>query len=188
MDATFGGRLRVLRNRVALFLVAASLLYPVTPSAGAVALTLAPTADAYVSGAAKTTNFGTASPLQFGASPSQHAYLQFNVQGLSGPITSAILRVWATVAGTGASVHATSSAWTEGGLIYSNAPAYGATRATVASFGAGTWLSYTVTSLVTGNGSVAFAFTSASSTPISIASREDAGHAPQLIVTPSAGP
>ena len=59
------------------------------------------------------------------------------------------------------------SAWTESGLTYTNAPAYGATLATVTSFGADSWLSYSVTSLVTGNGSVAFAYTSASSSPIS---------------------
>jgi hypothetical protein len=46
-----------------------------------------------------------------------------------------------------------------------------------------------VTILVAGNGTVAFVLTSASKTAISFASREDAAHAPQLIVTqPSAGP
>jgi hypothetical protein len=163
-------------------IMAASLVYPFA-TRGAVALTFAPTADAYVSSAARSTNFGTATTLKFGASPSQHAYLLFNVQGSSGPIANATLRVWATGAGSAASVHGTTTAWTETGLTYNNAPAYGATLATVSNFAAASWLSYNVTSLVTGNGAVAFMYTSASATPISIASREDPTHAPQLIVT-----
>ena len=161
-------------------ILAASLLYPV--AASAVTLTFAPTADSYVSSAAKTTNYGSASTMLFGASPSQHAYLMFNVTG-TGSITNATLRIWATAAGTGASVHATTTAWTESGLTYTNAPAYGATLSTVSGFAAGTWLTYNVTSLVTANGLVAFMYTSASSTPLSIAAREDAAHAPQLVVT-----
>ena len=101
--------------------IAASMVYPFS-TRGAVALTFAPTADAYVSSAARSTNFGSATTLKFGASPSQHAYLLFNVQGSSGPIANATLLVWATAAGTAASVHGTTTAWTETGLTYNNAP------------------------------------------------------------------
>ena len=72
---------------------------------------------------------------------------------------------------------------TESGLVYTGAPAYGATLSTVSNFAAGSWLTYNVTSLVSANGLVAFMYTSASSTPVSIASREDAAHSPQLVVT-----
>jgi hypothetical protein len=106
----------------------------------------------------------------------------FNVTG-SGPITNATLRIWATAAGTGASVHSTTTGWTETGLIYNGAPTYGATLSTVNNFAAGTWLSYNVTSLVTASGQVAFMYTKGSAGPVTIASREDAAHAPQLIVT-----
>src|ERR1700730_5430224 len=103
----------------------ASLAGSVQTAAGAT-LTFTSTADSYVSSAAKTTNYGSATTMLFGATPSQHAYLMFNVTG-TGSITNATLRVWATAAGTGASVHSTTTGWTESGLIYTNAPAYGAT-------------------------------------------------------------
>jgi hypothetical protein len=186
MQASFGTRSGPRRHRATTsLLVIATLLASsagsVQTAAGAT-LTFTASADAYVSSAAKTTNYGSATTLLFGATPSQHAYLMFNVTG-AGSITNATLRVWATAAGTGASVHATTTGWTESGLIYTNAPTYGATLASVSGFAAGTWLTYNVTSLVTANGLVAFMYTSASSTPLSIAAREDATHAPQLVVT-----
>jgi hypothetical protein len=156
----------------------------VTPAGITGPPTFTPTADAYVSSGAKTTNFGTATTLQVGTGPTLHSYLLFDVEGLSGPVSTVTLKLWTVTSGSGASVHATSTGWTETGLTYNTAPAYGATVSTVSNFAAGTWISYNVTSLVTGNGVVAFAYTSASSTPISFASREDAAHAPQLVVTP----
>ena len=94
------------------------------------------------------------------------------------------MRLWTDTAGSGSSVHGTGTSWSESAITYANAPSYGTTVATVSNFSAGMWISYNVTGLVTGNGTVAFAYTSASSTPISFASREDGSHAPQLIVTP----
>ena len=164
----------------------ASLAGPVQ-TATAATLTFGPIADAYVSSSTGTSNFGTAAVLQVGASPSLHTYLQFDVEGVSGAITSATLRLYATTAGSGSSVHGTSTAWTETGITYANAPTYGATIASVSNFAAGAWITYNVSSLVVGNGLVGFAYTSASASPISFASREDAAHAPQLLVTPTAG-
>jgi hypothetical protein len=155
----------------------------VTPTGVTGPPTFAPIADAYVSSGASTTNYGTATTLQVGTSPTRHSYLTFDVEGL-GSFTSATLRLWTVTAGSGASVHGTTATWTETGITYSNAPSYGATVSTVSNFAAGTWISYNVTSLVAGNGLVAFAYTSASSTVISFASREDAAHPPQLVITP----
>ena len=155
----------------------------VTPTAGpAPTLTFIPTADAYVSSGAKTTNFGTDPTLQVGSSPQLHSYLQFDVEGLTGSIAKATLRLYVTTGGSGASVHSTSTAWTESGITYRTAPAYGSTVATASNFTAGTWVSTDVTAIVAGNGAVGFALTSASKTPVSFASREDTAHAPQLIV------
>jgi hypothetical protein len=154
----------------------------VTPTAGPATLTFVPTADAYVSSAAKTTNFGTDPTLQVGSSPQLHSYLQLDVEGLTGSIGKATLRLYVATGGSGASVHSTSTAWTESGITYRTAPAYGSTVATASNFTAGTWVSMDVTAIVTGNGAVAFALTSASKTPASFASREDTAHAPQLII------
>jgi Fibronectin type III domain/Calcineurin-like phosphoesterase len=156
----------------------------VIPTAATGPFTLVPTADAYVSSGAKTTNYGTSTTLEVGSSPLLHTYIMFDVQGLTASPTSATLMLWTDSAGSGSSVHSTSTAWTETGITYSNAPSYGSTVGTVTNFAAGTWISYNVTSLVTGNGAVAFAFTSASKTPILFASREDTVHAPQLIIAP----
>ena len=92
-------------------------------------------------------------------------------------------------AGSGTSVHGTSTLWTETGITSRNAPAYGSAVATASTFTAGTWVSLDVTTLVTGNGAVAFALTPASKTAISFASREnsDPASAPQLIITTSGG-
>ena len=155
----------------------------VTPGAAAGPLTFVPTADAYVaSGSAKNANFGTASTLQVGSG--LHSYLMFDVEGLTGSFTTATLRLWTVTAGSGATAHDVSSVWTETGITWNNAPAYGGSSATISNFAAGTWISYNVTSFVSGNGVVAFEYTSASSAPISFASREDATHAPQLVITP----
>ena len=156
----------------------------VTPSAGGGPMTLTPIADAYCTSASSTTNFGSATTLQVGVSPSRHSYLMFTVSGLSAAPTNATIRLWTDTAGSGSSVHGTSTGWTETGITYANAPSYGSTMATVSNFAAGVWISFNVTSLVTGNGTFAFAFTSASSAGISFASREDSAHAPQLVVTP----
>ncbi len=165
-------------------LLAVSLSFaPAAPAAAAVTLTFNPTADAYVSSALPSANFGTATTLQVEGTPSLHPYLMFNVQGVSGAISSATLRLYAVTAGSGASARSTTLGWTETGITNANAPAYGVTPvSTVSNFTAGSWLSFNVTSLVTGNGTVAFAYTSASKTAISFASREDTAHAPQLIV------
>ena len=156
----------------------------VTPTGLTGPPTFTPTADAYVSSGAKTTNFGTASTLQVGTGPTLHSYLMFDVEGLGFDHVNATLRLWTITAGSGASVHGTTTSWTETGINYGNAPSYGGTVSTVSNFAAGAWISYDVTSLVTANGVVTFAYTSASSTPISFASREDAAHAPQLVITP----
>ena len=146
--------------------------------------TFAPTADSYVTNASgqTTTNFGTQSTLQVGASPTRHAFLMFNVTGLTGAPTSATLMLWAVSASGGASAASTTTAWAETTINNTNAPAIGSAVSTVTTITAGTWVSFNVTTLVTGSASVAVAFTSSNTTGVVFASREDATHAPQLVV------
>ena len=154
-----------------------------TPAAATGPLTFVPTADAYVSSGAKTTNFGTATTLQVGTGPTLHSYLMFDVEGV-GSFTSATLRLWTVTAGS-ATVHGhdlrLDRDWHQ---LQQRAWQRGSIASTVSNFAAGTWISYNVTSLVSGNGLVSFEYTSSSTTPISFASREDAAHAPQLVITP----
>ncbi|WP_077487838.1 phytase [Sinomonas mesophila] len=91
--------------------------------------TLAPTADAYVSSAATTTNYGTASKLAVDNSPVENAYLKFDLSGLAGrTIVSAKLELRATTSGSKGTQNVrlvTEDTWTESGLTYSTRPALG---------------------------------------------------------------
>ncbi|WP_181037274.1 phytase [Arthrobacter sp. 4R501] len=92
-------------------------------------VTLAPTADAYVSSAAATTNYGTAPKLAVDNSPVENAYVKFDLSGLAGKtIVSAKLQLRATTSGSLGTQNVrlvTEDAWTESGLMYSTRPALG---------------------------------------------------------------
>ena len=112
------------------------------------------------------------------------SYLRFNVQGLSGTVTKATLRVFANSASNqGCTANSVSdNTWTESTLNYNNAPALGTALGSSGAFGAGTWISIDVTGYITGNGTYNLAVTTPGSTAISLASREAGANAPQLII------
>jgi hypothetical protein len=92
-------------------------------------VTLTPTADAYVSSTAATTNYGTASKLAVDNSPVENAYLKFDLSALAGKtIVSAKLQLRATTSGSLGMQNirmVTEDGWTESGLTYSTRPALG---------------------------------------------------------------
>jgi hypothetical protein len=57
-----------------------------------------PVADAYVSAAAPTANYGTLSALRVDGSPIVRSYLRFTVSGLSGTVSKETLRIYANSA------------------------------------------------------------------------------------------
>ena len=73
------------------------------------ALTLSPSADAYVNAAAPTANYGNAADLLVENSANHFtsnecdAYLKFDLTGISGPVTKAILNLTPLAVGAGAS-------------------------------------------------------------------------------------
>jgi len=148
-------------------------------------LTFNPVADTWVNSTTPTTNYGGSVSLQADALPTVYSYLRFNVQNVSGVVTSATLRVYANTALSGGlSIrNVADNTWGETSVTYNNAPTYGNTgfATTPASFSAGAWLSVDVTSLVSGNGLVSFAITSSNSTAVSLSSKEGANK-PQLII------
>lgn len=146
-------------------------------------------ADAYVAGDATTTNYGTSTTLRADNSPDLNSYLRFDVQGLTGSITSATLRIYANSGSSvGYDVYAvTDNTWTETGITYSNAPAMGSQLGSSGVITAGTWTTVDVTSYITGNGSFNLAFSTTSNTNISFSSREGA-NAPELVIVTSGGP
>lgn len=78
------------------------------------------------------------------------------------------------------------SSWSENAITYANQPSSSISGTKTGSSGtvaAGTWKTVDVTALVSGPGTYSVVLESTSSTALALASREDAAHAPQLVVT-----
>jgi len=134
-----------------------------------------------------TTNYGSLTTLRVDGSPIIRSYLRFDLQGLSGAVTRATLRVFANSASTSGSVAngVSDNTWTESTLNYNNAPPLGSALGSSGPITAGTWISMDVTVYITGNGTYNLALTTPGSTAVSLASRESGANAPQLIIETS---
>lgn len=106
----------------------------VTVTGGAATQLLPAVADAYLrDGSMAGSNFGSASELFVRGAPgtgNARSILRFDVSGVSAPVTSARLRLrLAGLAGSGAlpvvARAVADDAWTEAGITWSNAPAFG---------------------------------------------------------------
>jgi hypothetical protein len=146
--------------------------------------TFTPTADAYVYSINPTTNFGGLTVLRADASPDMRSYLRFNLQGLTGTVKRATLRVFANSASTsGITIYGVSdNTWTESTITYNNAPPIGSPIGSFRPVSAGSWVSIDLTAYLTGAGIYNLALTTPGSTAISLASRQAGANAPQLIV------
>ncbi len=147
-------------------------------------LSLNPVADAYVDSSYAKTKNGRRTELRVDGAPVVNSYLRFNVQGLTGAVASATLRVYATSSAsdsiTAHAVH--NNTWKENTITYDNAPAIGGAVSSAGPIAAGTWVSFNVTSLVSGNGAIGFALTKTGSTAVSFASSEAGANAPRLVI------
>lgn len=161
---------------------------PTTPQTST-SFTFTPIADSYVNSGSPTTISGSATTLRADASPDVHSYLRFDVQGLSGGVSKATLRIFAnSAASLGYEIRAVNdNTWSETTLNYTNAPAVGGLIGTFGTVTAGAWTTVDVTSFVTGNGVFNLGLTTTSSTAISFGSRESGANAPQLIIETQAG-
>jgi hypothetical protein len=169
----------------ALLLATASITLG-APVAHAATITLSPVADSYVRADQPTVNFGTATSLRVDGDPVSVSYLKFDVQGLTGTVTQASLKVVSPISST-TPINAKSvadTAWTETGLTYNNAPAVGVTIASVTPRTTNAVMSYNVTDFVQGNGMVSFALDTTSTTSKSPPSRENptVEYRPQLVI------
>ncbi len=166
--------------------VLASTIGPASVSGAALAVstTLNPVADAYVDSTLPSTNYGSSTQIRVDGSPIVNSYLRFDVSGVSGSVSQATLRIYAN-SGLNSGVTAkrvADNTWGEGTINYGNAPAIGSALGTSSVVTAGTWVTFDVTSYVTGNGTFSFAITSTNVTALSLASRESANK-PELVVT-----
>lgn len=158
-------------------------------------LTFTAQADARVSQASPSTNYGTATNLQSGASAgtAQTSYIRFTVSGLSGSIQSVKLRVFCTTNGTanGPAIYLANNTWTEsgtGGITWNVQPALltGAAdnQGVIAT---SSWVEYDVTALVTANGTYSFALVADGNDGVTFSSREGTAP-PQLVITLGTAP
>jgi PKD repeat protein len=147
--------------------------------------TFVPIADARVSEATATTNFGTAPELRSKtqALDSFQSFLKFDLSALSGAPVSARLRLYVSdESNSGGSVYLVSNAWTETELTWSNKPALPASPlATAGNAPVSTWLEFDVSAAVLGPGVVSFALNSTSTNSVFFWSREGS-QPPQLVV------
>lgn len=146
--------------------------------------TFTPVADAYVDAEKPTTNAGSSLSLRADGSPEMHSYLRFEVAGLSGRVIRARLRLFANTShSVGYDARGVAdNGWEERTITYNDAPPVGGVVASSGSFTSGTWTEVEVTPLISGNGTVNLAFTTAHSTAMNLASRETGANAPQLII------
>jgi chitodextrinase len=160
----------------------ASVTTPEAPP-GPATVTFAPAEDAYVNEASPTTNYGTQSTLRIDGSPLVRSYLKFNVIGLTGPVSSAKLRIWANSnSSTGYEARlGGSNLWSEGTVNYDTGPAFGPVVASSGAFTSGAYIEVSVTSMISGNGTYTLVVTGPGATAVSFASKESS-NAPQLVV------
>jgi hypothetical protein len=166
--------------------VAGILAAPAVSHAAVASSSFAAVADAHTSASSPTTNYGDSTSMKVDANPLQTGYIRFKPQQISGRVTKATLRLWATAASkTGFSVRpVASTSWGESTITYRNRPTVTSKiLSRVASYGGSRWLSLDVTRAVTGNGSLSFGLVAANVPQLMIAAREAGpGRTPTLVV------
>jgi len=141
-----------------------------------------PVGDASVSSAQPGLSLGSMPALRTASRPEIRSYLTFSVEGVSGPVTRAILRLWSNRADThGVAVHAVHGSWNEKSITAANAPTIDGAASETGPIAAKAWAFADVTRLVAGNGLVSFALTEVGSGNAEFGSREGA-HSPELMV------
>ena len=169
-------------------------VFTVTP--GPSQVVFIPTDDTRVDSADKTQNFGSSTYLRVKSiSATHYSYLKFNVTGVSGTVQSAKIRLYCTdPSDDGGSIFTvsnnypgTTTPWLESGVTWNNAPTIGGTpldqKGAVA---LNTWVEFTVTPAISGNGIYSFGITSGSPNSVYYSSSEGT-HPPELVVLVSSG-
>ena len=154
-------------------------------------VTLAAVGDAKVKSTSPTNNYGTETTLRARAgSPAWRSFVQFDLSSITGTVTQATLRLYATDGSpTGGSFHDVADSWTESTITYASGPPLTNLIATTGAVATDTWLELDVTATVTGNvdGVASFGFDTSSSNSVYYSSKEGS-NPPELAVTFSTGP
>jgi hypothetical protein len=154
-----------------------------TPSAAATT-TFTASEDSYTDQTTPTSNFGTSSTVNSDNSPMQQGYLKFDVAGVSGTVTSAVIRLFVKdETGNAPVLASTTNGWSESTINWNNQPAAGPAVANWGNAPSSSFVEYPVTAVVTQNGTYSFVLVPESSNGMGIASRQSSTNKPQLIVT-----
>ena len=149
-------------------------------------VTVGPEADARVVQGSPNANFGAQSALEADNSPLVESYLRFNVAGVSGTVTRARLRLYATdPTGNGPALYRAdpTAIWTEAGITWNTKPARtGGILANLGSISANRYVEYDVTAAVPGNGTYTFNLLADTNDGTDFNSKEAAGNRPQLVI------
>jgi hypothetical protein len=159
---------------------------------GVTTTSFTPSADTYVKKSSSGTNYGGNSDLRVRLTSSDvlNTYLKFEINGLSGAVQNAKLRLYAYDASNdGGALYSvsnnyanSSTGWTESGLTWSNAPSIsGAALAIAGAVSAGSWVEFEVTAIIAGNGTYSVGLKNNSSDLVVYTSRSTSNK-PELIV------
>lgn len=163
--------------------------HPVTPPStttdGGTAVTIiSVTADTEARSDAPETNYGTALSFATSATPERVSYLRFDVKGVVGTVTSAVLRCHVNeTSGNGPALHASPDGWDELTLTWNNRPAPSDPIIDdLAETASGTDADFDLTDVVTADGLYDFALVPSNGETFACASRES-NTPPVLIIT-----
>jgi PKD repeat protein len=157
----------------------------VTPPSTGITATIV--ADSYIKANCSSCNFGATTTVRgLLGSTEERPYITFSVHGLSGPPSSAKLRLFVTDASPSAGTwYPVDPNWSETVITWNNAPPIDPNTAfaTPGTATKGTWVEIDVTSLITGDGIYSVAMKTLSSDSVQFSSREGS-NPPQLLVAP----
>lgn len=155
-----------------------------TPDPNGETLTETAVDDSFVSSRRPNSTRGALAEIRLDSSPNSDGYIKFDVDGVTGDVTEATLRLYVEMTSSvGFDVHEVSdNSWTEEDITNNNAPALGPVINSSGSTSASTYVEIDVTGYVTGDGQVSFGLSTSTSDTIDISTKEG-GNAPELIIT-----
>lgn len=144
-------------------------------------------ADARVDSSLPNVNYGNSTYLRLRDAPGStfESYIRVGVNGVSGSVSSAKLRVFAYIGSDSAgSVYPVPGSWSEMAITYNNAPPItGTPLDTEGIVGSGQWVEFDVSAVVTGNGVYNFGLASNSASSVYYRSREASqSQKPELVI------
>ncbi len=148
-----------------------------------------PTEDTWVSDSGPIRNAGQAGKLEVDANPHKLAYLRFEVEGLTSPVTSAHVRLFVLDRSASGGSIATigDEEWSSESMTYDSRPtSVGALLDHRDRVDAGNWYEFDVTPAVAGNGTLSFVIATDNNDGVDFASLES-NTPPELIVRVSTG-